>query len=48
MEEEGPHYKVIFHDERYMFTVSKTPSDYREGKNMISEIAKIIEVERKI
>lgn len=48
VEEEGSHYKIIFHDERYMFTVSKTPSDHREGKNMISDICKIIDIERKI
>lgn len=48
VQEEGPHYKVIFHDERYMFTVSKSPSDHREGKNMISDISKVIDIERKI
>lgn len=48
IEEEGPHYKLIFHDQRYMFTVSKTSGDHREGKNMISDIDKIIDIERKI
>ena len=48
IEEDGPHYKIIFHDPRYMFTVSKTPSDHREGKNMISQIRAVIDVNRKI
>lgn len=46
--EDGPHYKLVFRDPRYMFTVSKTPSDHREGKNLISDICKIIDVERKL
>ena len=48
IEEDGPHYKIIFHDPRYMFTVSKTPSDHREGKNMISQIRAVIDVNKKI
>lgn len=48
IEEAGPHYKLIFHDPRYMFTVSKTPSDYREGKNLISAITNAIALDRKI
>lgn len=48
VEEEGTHYKLVFHDSRYSFSVSKTPSDHREGKNMISDIAKIIDITRKI
>lgn len=48
IQEDGPHYKMFFHDPRYMFTVSKTPSDHREGKNLISDIKNIIDVERKI
>ena len=48
IEEDGPHYKIVFHDPRYMFTVSKTPSDHREGKNMISQIRSMIDVNRKI
>ncbi len=48
IKEDGPHYKVVFHDERYMFSVSKTPSDHREGKNTITDISKIIDIERKI
>ena len=38
----------LTHDQRYMFTVSKTPGDHREGKNIISDIDKIIDIERKI
>ncbi len=48
VEENGPHYKMFFHDPRYMFTVSKTPSDYREGKNLVSEICSTLDVEKKI
>lgn len=48
IKEEGSHYKLVFHDERYMFIVSKTPGDHREGKNMISDISKMIDIEKKI
>lgn len=48
IEEDGSHYKLVFHDSRYTFSVSKTPSDHREGKNMISDITKMIDVTRKI
>lgn len=48
VKEDGPHYKLTFHDTRYMFTASKTPSDHREGKNLISDICKVIDIERKI
>lgn len=47
-EDGGTHYKLTFHDPRYMFTVSKTPSDYREGKNLYSDICKILDVTRKL
>lgn len=46
--EEGPHYKITFRDPRYMFTVAKTPSEYREGKNLISDICRLLDVEKKI
>lgn len=48
IEEDGPHYKIIFHDPRYMFSVSKTPSDHREGKNLFSDICKKIDITKKI
>lgn len=48
LEEDGTHYKLTFHDSRYMFSVSKTPSDHREGKNLISDICNILDVERKL
>ncbi|MCI8443546.1 MAG: hypothetical protein HFG27_13640 [Provencibacterium sp.] len=48
IEEDGSHFKLTFHDSRYMFSVSKTPSDHREGKNLISDICNIIDIERKI
>ena len=48
IEEGGSHYKIVFHDSRYMFTVAKTPSEYREGKNLLSNIRNVVDVERKI
>lgn len=48
IQEDGSHYKITFHDPRYMFTVSKTPSDHREGKNLVSQIRSVIDIERKI
>ena len=44
----GTHYKLVFHDPRYTFFTAKTPSDHRSGKNMISDICRIIDVERKL
>lgn len=46
--ESGKHYKIYFHDPRYMFTVSKTPGDYREGKNLIADISRMIDIYKKI
>lgn len=41
IEEDGKHYKIFFQEEdRYMFSVSKTSSDYRAGKNLASIINK--------
>lgn len=48
IEEEGTHYKITFHDSRYMFTIAKTPSDHREGKNLFSDISKVLDVDKKI
>lgn len=48
IEEGGSHYKMTFHDPRYIFTVAKTPSDHREGKNLVSDICKILDIEKKI
>ena len=37
--EEGKHYKLIYrNDPRYSTTISKTGSDHREGKNIVSKI----------
>ena len=42
---ENKHYKLIFHgDERYVFTLAKTPGDNRGGKNNVSDIRKKISV----
>lgn len=46
--EEGAHYKITFHDSRYMFTIAKTPSDHREGKNLFSDICKKLDIYKKI
>ncbi|RQM69810.1 hypothetical protein [Aeromonas enteropelogenes] len=41
--EEGKHYKIVFHqDGRYTFSVSKSSSDSRAGKNLASDINKKI------
>lgn len=48
IEEDGPHYKIIFKDPRYMFTVAKTPSDHRGAKNLVSKICTVLDVEKKI
>lgn len=39
--EDGKHYKAVFHgDGRYTFSISKSASDHRSGKNMASDINK--------
>lgn len=48
IEEDGPHYKIVFKDPRYMFTVSKTPGDYRGAKNLTTMICKTLDVEKKL
>ena len=41
--EEGKHYKLTYYgDGRYKTTIAKTPSDYREGKNISSTITKLM------
>jgi hypothetical protein len=47
-EDGGTHYKLTFHDPRYLFSVAKTPSDHRGGKNLYSEISRMIDVNKKI
>ena len=46
--DEGPHFKLQFHDCRYTFSIPRTPSDHREGKNTASDICKAIAIERKL
>ena len=48
IEEDGAHYKLVFKDPRYMFTVAKTPSDHRGVKNLTSKICKVLDVEKKL
>lgn len=39
--EDGKHLKASFHgDERYVFAISKTSSDHRAGKNLVSQITR--------
>ena len=39
------HYKLKFRgSERYWFSLAKTPSDYRAGKNLVSDITKTLSV----
>ena len=41
--EEGKHYKLkLGDDSRYMVTVSKTPSDHREGENTSATICRML------
>lgn len=47
--EDTKHYHLMFHDSRYMFTTSKTPGECRRGgKNLVGEIRRTLDVERKI
>ena len=43
-EDGGTHYKLIFHDARYQFSMARSPSDRREGQNLCSDIRKNINV----
>ncbi|QZS45181.1 hypothetical protein K2F51_06335 [Streptococcus mutans OMZ175] len=39
--DDGKHYKLVYYeDNRYTFTIAKTPSDSRAGKNNVSIISK--------
>lgn len=41
--EESKHYKIVYReDDRYMFTLAKTPSDFRNNLNSVSDAAKKI------
>ncbi|HEX8394019.1 MAG TPA: hypothetical protein VF665_16880 [Longimicrobium sp.] len=43
VEDAGKHAKATyFEDERYMFTIPKTPGDHRSGKNLVSDITRSI------
>ena len=43
IQEEGRHYKLTYcEDPRYVFTLPKTPSDHRSGKNCASDIIRTI------
>ncbi len=39
----GKHYKLFYHDDnRYWFTLPKTPSDHRSGKNAAAALIKLV------
>lgn len=41
VDEAGKHWKAVYQeDDRYTFTISKTSSDHRAGKNLASTILK--------
>ncbi|MHC1700507.1 MAG: hypothetical protein AB9900_05945 [Humidesulfovibrio sp.] len=43
LSEDGKHFKAVFRDDpRYTFSISKSASDHRSGKNMASDINKIL------
>lgn len=44
---EGKHDKIIFHDDKYIFVLSNTPSDHRSVDNCFSDISKKIDVCKK-
>ena len=41
---ESPHYKIVYKNSKYWFTVSKTPSDKRGGKNLVSDITRRLSI----
>lgn len=41
--EEGKHYKLVFHDPRYTFSMAKSPGDFRDAQNFASDIMKKID-----
>ena len=41
---EKNHYKLVYKNSKYWFTVSKTPSDKRGGKNLASDITRRLSV----
>jgi hypothetical protein len=45
---EGSHDKIYFHDPKYSFTLSNSPSEHRGDDNMLSDIKKKIDIYRKI
>lgn len=42
--EVGSHDKITFHDNKYMFTLSNSPSDYRNNENTYKEIMKSLNI----
>jgi len=45
---EGDHDKIVFKDNKYMYTVASTPSDNRGPKNLFSEIERGISISKKM
>ncbi len=48
IEDGSGHKKIVFHDPKYMFTISGTPGDDRGIKNLLSEIENGISITKKI
>ncbi len=46
--EENGHKKIVFHDNKYMYTVASTPGDTRGIKNLLSEIENGISITKKL
>ncbi len=45
--EVGSHDKITFHDNKYMFTLSNTPSDYRDVDNIYKKIMRLLDIYHK-
>lgn len=44
--EDGKHYKLVFHDPKYTFSMARTPSDHRASQNMASDVLKVIDYKK--
>lgn len=41
---QGPHDKVKFHNDKYTFSISNSPSDHRNNDNLFSDMMKVIDI----
>lgn len=44
--ENGKHIKLVFHDPKYTFSMSRTPSDHRAAQNMASDVLKVVDYKK--